>query len=215
MTEQAWLVCVEPKRMIDFVIGRASGRKFRLFAVACSRDLLAYNESMELWMSETSEKMATAIQEAEAYAEGRRPDVMGWWHWANGREQSDLETAYVALGMSPDPNYWNGDPDVVVASVIPSFRIHPSDHAREVFGNPLRPVSLESAWRTPTVLGIAEAAYDERVLPPGHLDPVRLAILSDALEEAGCTEAAILDHLRGPGPHVRGCWALDLILGKS
>ena len=43
----------------------------------------------------------------------------------------------------------------------------------------------------------------------------RLAILADALEEAGGTKEAILDHLRAPGPHVRGCWALDLILGKS
>jgi len=42
-----------------------------------------------------------------------------------------------------------------------------------------------------------------------------LAILADALEEAGCADTDILDHLRGPGPHVRGCWAVDLILGKQ
>jgi hypothetical protein len=41
------------------------------------------------------------------------------------------------------------------------------------------------------------------------------AILADALEEAGCTDAAILSHLRGPGPHVRGCWVVDLLLGKE
>ena len=44
--------------------------------------------------------------------------------------------------------------------------------------------------------------------------PPRLAVLSDALEEAGCAEARLLDHLRGPSPHVRGCWAVDLLLGK-
>jgi len=42
-----------------------------------------------------------------------------------------------------------------------------------------------------------------------------MPILADALEDAGCTDAAILEHCRGPGPHVRGCWVVDLILGKS
>jgi hypothetical protein len=65
------------------------------------------------------------------------------------------------------------------------------------------------------VVALAQAAYDQRELPAGHLDRARLAILADALEEAGCTDQTILGHLRGPGPHVRGCWAVDLILGKS
>jgi hypothetical protein len=65
------------------------------------------------------------------------------------------------------------------------------------------------------VLALAQATYDGRTLPAGTLEPDRLAVLADALEDAGCTDAAILGHLRGPGPHVRGCWALDLILGKS
>jgi hypothetical protein len=69
-------------------------------------------------------------------------------------------------------------------------------------------------WLTPTVLSLAWAAYDGR-LPDGTLDPHRLGVLSDALEEAGCTEGALLRHLRGPGPHARGCHALDLLLGKE
>jgi hypothetical protein len=59
---------------------------------------------------------------------------------------------------------------------------------------------------------LAQVAYDERNLPSWELDPARLA---DALEEAGCADADILSHLRGPGPHVRGCWAVDLLLGKE
>jgi hypothetical protein len=62
---------------------------------------------------------------------------------------------------------------------------------------------------------LAQAAYDDRELPSGHLDPARLAVLADALEEAGCTNADILSHCRSPGPHVRGCWVVDLILGKE
>jgi hypothetical protein len=65
------------------------------------------------------------------------------------------------------------------------------------------------------VAGIATAAYEARILPSGELDTARLAVLADALEEAGCTDDTLLNHLHGPGPHVRGCWALDLLLGKS
>jgi hypothetical protein len=62
---------------------------------------------------------------------------------------------------------------------------------------------------------LALAAYDERELPSGHLDPARLAVLSDALEEAGCAGTELLAHLRSPGLHVRGGWAVDLILGRN
>ena len=89
---------------------------------------------------------------------------------------------------------------------------------RCVFGNPFRPVTISPdvlAWNDATVVRLAQTAYEERHLPEGTLDNGRLAVLADALEEAGCTDTAILGHLRGPGPHVRGCWAVDLLLGKS
>ena len=85
---------------------------------------------------------------------------------------------------------------------------------RDVFGNPFRPVRLKRVWRTPDVLALAQAAYDERRLPSGELEPARLAVLADALEEAGCTDAAALAHLRSAGPHVRGCDVVDALLGK-
>ena len=88
------------------------------------------------------------------------------------------------------------------------------DLVREVFGNPFRLIAVDPAWLTATVLSLAEVAYAERALPSGHLDPARLAVLADALQEAGCDSADLLVHLRSPGPHVRGCWALDLVLGK-
>jgi hypothetical protein len=85
---------------------------------------------------------------------------------------------------------------------------------RDLF-NPFRPVPTQPAWLTPTVTGLAAAAYEERALPSGDLDNARLAVLADALEEAGCMDEVFLGHLRSPGPHVRGCWALDLVLGKG
>jgi hypothetical protein len=84
------------------------------------------------------------------------------------------------------------------------------DLLRDLVG-PLSPPTLKDAWLTPNdraVPRLAGAIYEERAFD-------RLAILADALEDAGCNERVLLDHLRAPGPHARGCWAVDLILGKS
>jgi hypothetical protein len=86
---------------------------------------------------------------------------------------------------------------------------------RDVCGDPFRRSALDPACLPTTVSALAQAAYENRFQPSGHLYPSRLGVLSDALEEAGCTDEAVLSHLRSPGPHVRGCWVLDLILGKS
>jgi hypothetical protein len=79
---------------------------------------------------------------------------------------------------------------------------------REVVGNPFRPAVIDPTWRTPTALGLADAIYSERAFD-------RLPVLADALEEAGCDNPDILAHCRGPGTHVRGCWAMDFVLGKE
>jgi hypothetical protein len=84
-------------------------------------------------------------------------------------------------------------------------------------GEPSRPVRFEHPWRARNdgaVLKLARVIYDGRGLPSGHLDSVQLAILADALEEAGCDDRTVLDHLRGPGPHVRGCFGVDACLGR-
>ncbi len=83
-----------------------------------------------------------------------------------------------------------------------------ADILREIFGNPFHPVSLDPAWLTGTAIALATGIYDDHAFD-------RLPILADALQEAGCNSDDLLNHLRGPGPHVRGCWALDLVLGKE
>jgi hypothetical protein len=66
-----------------------------------------------------------------------------------------------------------------------------------------------------TVQRLAQSAYEDRLVPSGHLDPARLAVLADALIDAGYpADAEILLHLRGDRPHWRGCWAVDAILGR-
>jgi hypothetical protein len=80
--------------------------------------------------------------------------------------------------------------------------------AKDVLGNPFHPASFNPSWRTRTTVNLAQAIYDERAFD-------RMPILGDALEEAGCTDAEILNHCRQPGEHVKGCWVVDSVLGKT
>jgi hypothetical protein len=79
---------------------------------------------------------------------------------------------------------------------------------RDVLGNPFRSVTIERAWRSANVVGLAQSISESRAFE-------RLPILADALEDAGCDNADILNHCRQPGEHVRGCWVVDLILQKK
>src|SRR5262249_41928657 len=93
------------------------------------------------------------------------------------------------------------------------------DLLRDLFGNPLGPLpplgSSLLTWDNGIVVNLARAAYDDRRLPEGTLDPARLAALADTLEESGLADADLLGHLRGPGPHWGGCHAVDWLLGKT
>lgn len=79
---------------------------------------------------------------------------------------------------------------------------------RCVYGNPFQPATLDHSWLTPKIVGLAQRIYDDRAFD-------RMSSLGDALEGAGCRNAEILNHCRALGPHVRGCWVLDLVLGKE
>jgi hypothetical protein len=82
---------------------------------------------------------------------------------------------------------------------------------RDIVGNPFRPVSVAPAlltWNDGLIVKLAQGIDAEQAFD-------RLPILADALEEAGCADADILGHLRGPGPHTRGCWVVDWVLGKG
>jgi hypothetical protein len=86
-----------------------------------------------------------------------------------------------------------------------------ADLLRDIVGNPLQPVVTDPSWLSwdrGAARGLAQSIYTERAFD-------RLPILADALEDAGCTDAAIFDHLRTPGPHVRGCFVVDALLGKK
>jgi hypothetical protein len=78
----------------------------------------------------------------------------------------------------------------------------------DILGIPFRPVAFTPNWRSETAVALATGIYEDRAFD-------RLPILADALEEAGCDHADVLAHCRGPGPHARGCWVVDGVLGKS
>ena len=79
---------------------------------------------------------------------------------------------------------------------------------RCIFGNPFRPVTLDPGWITEAVVAVATGIYADRAWD-------RLPVLADALDDAGCDHPDIISHCRGPGPHARGCWVVDLVLGKE
>jgi hypothetical protein len=215
MTKKEWLTSTDPQALLAFLQASrtGSGRKLRLFACACCRCL---------WGDLVDKTSQQAVEMAESFADGEvirtmTRDVMTHAAAAvalgladiDSREHKAALVAATVLFGRLDP--WRGTSRVVwqALAVLPGHTI--ADLLRDQFTTVRVPLDV----LTPTVVSLAEAAYDDRILPAGQLDPVRLAIVADALEEAGSTAAVLLEHLRGPGPHIRGCWAVDLLLGKE
>jgi len=227
MTREAWLACSDPLAMLCFLHGRGSGRKFRLFATACARDEFAHGTIPEdECPSEFSPQYYAAIQAAEAFADGG--PALTWEGGLECRQHwvaeplcdviTDEDIAHSALGFNADVGLWVRPIEETVPKIISRYRTHPAHYLRDIFGFVFHQGALSPAlltWHEGVVVRLAQAVYDERLLPVGALDPARLAVLADALEEAGCTDQEILSHCRSPGLHVRGCWVVDLLLDKK
>jgi hypothetical protein len=201
MTEAEWLGCDDPGKMLQFVQGKASERKLRLFAIACVR---------RPWWVLDDEQSRQAVEIAERYADGRaRAEEL-----ASAHANIDLERGWEvqpASAVTTDPfgTIQATDAANSVGTAVP--RASQCALLRDVFGNPFRRVAINPswvAWDAAAVRHLAQAIYDERAFD-------RLPILGDALEDAGCTSEELLKHCRSAGEHVRGCWAVDLLLGKE
>jgi hypothetical protein len=221
VTEAEWLGRDKPANMLTFLREERAGRedarrKIRLWAAACCR---------QVWHRFTNPRSRKLIEASERYADGEEDfrDLKAAWDangYAVGPEAKGVRLARSAAHR----DIWQGALESWAALKAPAVPGNPEPALgeraqaglfREVFGNPFRPVTISPAGKTPQVGALAQATYEQRTLPAGTLDLARLAVLADALEEAGCTEQALLSHLRSAGPHVRGCWALDLLLGES
>jgi hypothetical protein len=204
MTESEWLACADPLPMLDALRGKASARKLRLFSCAAARLCSFYT------LSKGSNDLK-AILAIELWADGdaREKDV------ASADDVAESAGAKWATGSDA---FFGARTWANAAHADKSQFAEYCDRVRCIFGNPFRAITADPAWRDwngGTILSLARAASAERSPTTGFLDSNRLGILSDALEEAGCTDPDVLTHLRSPGPHVRGCWALDLALGKE
>jgi hypothetical protein len=235
MTEAEWLSCTDPAPMLDFASGWLSERKLRLFGCACCR---------RLWplLTERGSRDAVAAAEqstdrppapAPAAPPGRpvaavflppcpcaRCAVTGGRNaalaapWALSRPARDAagvasgSTAFAAACLAFAEA--GGADEAAWEAARAAERARQADLLRDLAGNPFRPARLPPPvllWNDGTVRRLARSAYDGRAFD-------RLPILADALEEAGCDNGDILSHFRRCGDHARGCWALDLLLGR-
>jgi hypothetical protein len=234
MTEQEWLTSTDHNSLADYLVREkiTSLRKLRLFVVACCR-LVEH-----LLKHEASRK---ALGAAERFAEGliKESTLVRYCRrafepWSLATQAGNQVDAWAALcvwqACNPRPHAVAlGQAAGQVATTCALEAGHklgtPPSQAvitqrlegmiallRDVVGNPFRQLPpCDPAWLEASggLAGrLADSIYEER-----HF--TELPILADALEDAGCTEQRLLDHLRSPGPHDRGCWALDVLLGKE
>ena len=214
MTRAEWLTATEPDRMLAFLRGRVSDRKFLLFACGCCR--LARHLVPDV--ARVAEPYFERVAEGALRARDRSAVVAGLVAGVVGQrvpsaalaEQADHHFA-VAQQVAEALRLveWcaqlgRGPADPVVQSSHPGQ----CDVLRDVVGVPFDPVAADPRWLTGTVVGLAAAIDLDRAYD-------RLPILADALEDAGCDDESALAHCRSGSAHFRGCWVIDLVLGRS
>ncbi len=215
MTEQEWLACTEPTPMLDFLKGQDTKRKLRIFACACCHRI----------NNITTDKGRAAVKGAERFADGLidERELRSLWVAVGFPKKNFRQlAASAARAASSSPGY-DGTAHAAasaVNAVLSRNEPRQTDVTRatewraqiallnDIFGNPFRPVTLDPRWLTSTVADLAAAIYQERAFD-------RMPILADALMDAGCDNETLIAHCRGDGPHVRGCWVVDLLLGKE
>jgi hypothetical protein len=214
MTEAEWLTCTNPGPMVAFLENTGSDRKLRLFAVACCRrswDTL----TDKIWDTLTIERLRRAVEVGEQYADGLVNDQTrsAAWDVVQKMQEDAIDrqewerAAWILRIHCPVYDFMNRS---VRYAPVGDWGLK-CQLLRDIFGNPFRPASIDPTvltWNGGTVPKLAQAIYNDRRFSD-------LPILADALEEAGCDNADILAHCRSEGPHVRGCWVVDLILGKT
>lgn len=217
MKESEWLSSVSPDEMLNHLAGTTTKRKARLLACACCRRLWPALSERARGLVELAERFADRrVRRGEMPTGGkgfhgldfpeRAAYLVANKHASLGTFRLAVSAARYASGLTAGGRH--------TREALEQAGATQADLTRDIF-RPYRPFQVDAAWRTPTVLALATAADEERILPEGHLDRQRLAILADALEDENCGDFALLEHLRGPGPCVRGCEAIDAILQRK
>jgi hypothetical protein len=234
MTEAEWMNWPTPVGMTWHVRDTITPRQLRSFANACClrvQSLLPadrfarYFDLIERIANDNASRAerATATDELEHIEVGSIQEELAataLMHAAAPGDGHGLWMVWEAAAMALEVACGVGDAEWVRTQhdwrdrggAVETLQDHVfADLLREVVGNPFCPVVADAAWLTwadGSVAKLARVIDDDRAF---H----QLPILADALLDAGCTDDALLSHLRSPGPHVRGCWALNAILGKA
>jgi hypothetical protein len=219
-TESEWLACANPRELLVYLEGEASDRKARLFGCGLARSLWPYlGDDRSHHVVEVAErhadKLATDAELAtagEAALDANRGPASRIASWVGDKGAWQAARMIVVsvqqVQMNHEAKDWAG---MFIGRCRALLRC--------TFGNPFRPSPplppAILAWHDSTVRRLAEAIYEDRKMPEGTLNTGRLAILADAVLDAGCDNEDLIAHCRSEGPHVRGCWAVDLILGKE
>ena len=210
MTEQEWLRCDDRYAIVNYLWDKhlfdqwPSNRKLKLFARASYRmNLEAHDRRLD-----------AALDLLERNADGLAPDteVMETAQ-ALGVQIKEGEATYefLAADFYSVANVLGYDIQRQMACAVHNgSKFNLIALLAEMFGNPFQPIAFDPRWRTEDVVGVARMIYDEH-----RFD--LMPMLSDALRDAGCDERRVHKHCRSDRgtPHVRGCWLLDLTLGKS
>jgi hypothetical protein len=217
MTAAGWDACRDPLRMLGYLSRckppRASDRKLRLFAAACCRRvahllpdprLIDVLEKLERMPDEATAVKAYFRVQDEAYK------ILRDYLTLHGpAHYSGVAVAYATNHVAHDAAFGAAAQASFTTKRAQTERTAQSRLLEDIVGNPLRPVAVESAWRSSTVVALAQGIYAEKAFD-------RLPILADALQDAGCDSEDVLAHCRDPkGVHARGCWLIDRVLGKE
>ena len=214
MTEAEWLRCQIPIPFLEYARDHFSERKWRLLLCAASYrawDFLSPDSRMALPVLERYADGEADTIELDT-AQRAVPDTLRCAEdegvfFACEREWVTAKEAVYGVAGKEIIYGWPGRNEGNDKGLDREWTVV-ANHARDIFGNPFRPVTFSPSWRTDTALILARQMYESR-------DFSAMPILADALQDAGCDSADIFDHCRGLGPHVRGCWVCDLVLGKE
>ena len=198
MTEEEWLTNRDAAQIPAPLQNQFSDRTRRLFVVAACR----IEKLVEL-----DPRVVPVLDAAERFADDDDTMILAELFRANLR-YDEAQVEFIRARRYDDLQWLRM---ATCLTDIP-IRLQPLSGKgwllRDIFGNPFRPVAFDPAWRSEAAVGIARGIYDDRAFE-------RMPILADALQEAGCEHSDILAHCREPGVHVRGCWVVDLVLGKE
>lgn len=215
MTEAEWLASNDPVQMIMLMNRKIHNRKSRLAGCGICRYVWDHLDSAERHVVEVAERFADNLASRSELAAARKQirisspaSDVSLLSGQGMRTASVMKEVVVAVyGMIVDP--LRQDREAFDRErPYRAVRRDQSALIRCVFGNPFSPVTVLPEWRTSTVIPLAQQMYDSR-------DFSAMPILADALQDADCSDEAVLTHCRGPGPHVRGCFVVDACLGKS